>query len=130
MRGTAANRAGNTPPYPHRFPAPLSGQARVHLFEIGKPIRHGSNGNVTTRAREEVCYRCYLPCMGQSMAEGMYRTSKPGLGECVRMDWGAEPESFLTKDTYVARRLLPPYDELPTEEQWRQDRRDEWNPNA
>jgi hypothetical protein len=57
------------------------------------------------------------------MAEGMFRTTRDDLGECVRMKWGSQPESFLTKDTYKANRHDPPYDELPTREEYMADRK-------
>jgi len=52
------------------------------------------------------------------MAKGLYRTHKDELGACVCMDWGTNPETFLTRDTYVANRHEPPFDELPTREEY------------
>jgi hypothetical protein len=60
------------------------------------------------------------------VARGMYRTVKRELGECVRIAWGAEPESFLTRDTYEANRHHPPFDDLPTEEEFKRDLREAW----
>jgi hypothetical protein len=57
------------------------------------------------------------------MAEGMFRAVRPDLGDCVRMNWGASPDCFLTKDTYEAGNNDPPYDELPSEEEYKADRR-------
>ena len=57
--------------------------------------------------------------METEMAESMFRTMRPDLGECVRMNWGASPDCFLTRDTYEARAHQPPFDELPTEEEYK-----------
>ena len=60
--------------------------------------------------------------MDGDMAEGMFKLVHDPLGESVRMTWGANAECFLTIDTYEANRHYPPYDELPTREQYLADR--------
>ena len=53
------------------------------------------------------------------MGKGLYRTSKPQLGECARVDWGStEGEPFLTRDTYEINRYEPPFDQLPTQDEY------------
>lgn len=56
------------------------------------------------------------------MTEGMFKLIHDQLGEAVRVNWGANPECFLTKDTYEANQYDPPYDELPTREEYLSDR--------
>lgn len=50
--------------------------------------------------------------------QGMFRVHHEQLGEAARMRWGADPEAFLTRDTYVAAGHQPPYDELPTRDEY------------
>lgn len=60
------------------------------------------------------------------MTTGIYKTADAELGDCVRIDWGADPKCFLTVDSYRAGGYQPPYDELPTKEEYHeviQDRR-------
>lgn len=52
------------------------------------------------------------------MNTGLYRATKPIIGDCVRMNWTSNPESFLTRDTYDANRHHPPFDDLPSEEEY------------
>lgn len=53
------------------------------------------------------------------MAKGLYKTERPQLGECVRMDTPAvEPQAYLTRDTYRANGYQPPFEELPTQEEY------------
>ena len=59
---------------------------------------------------------------GGGMAEGMFRLIHEQLGEAVRMHWGADVACFLTRDSYEANRHRPPYDELPTREEYLADR--------
>ncbi len=50
--------------------------------------------------------------------EGLFRTTRPELGECVRVKKVRDVDLYLTRDTYEANRYQPPYDELPTEEEF------------
>lgn len=56
------------------------------------------------------------------MVEGWCRVNHESLGECVRIAWGQSDDSFLTKDAYVSGRYQPPYDELPTRDEYVSDR--------
>jgi hypothetical protein len=52
------------------------------------------------------------------MTEGMFKLVHEQLGEAVRISWGASPECFVTKENYEAKRYDPPYDELPTRDEY------------
>jgi hypothetical protein len=54
------------------------------------------------------------------MAKGLFRERDPQLGPCAFMDWGLKPgvEGFIARDTYEANGHQPPFDELPTREQY------------
>lgn len=53
------------------------------------------------------------------MAKGLCRTSKPQLGESARVDWGStDGEPYLTRITCEANRYEPPFDQLPTRDEY------------
>ena len=53
------------------------------------------------------------------MRKGQYRTDKPQLGQCARIAWVVgDVEPFLTRATYEANRYEPPFDQLPTQEEY------------
>ena len=54
------------------------------------------------------------------IGKGLFRARDPQLGDCAYMDWGTlqNPEVFLTRDTYEANGYAPPFDQLPTREQY------------
>lgn len=53
------------------------------------------------------------------MKRGLYRTNDPVIGECAYVDWGGtDGKPFLTRDTYEANRYQPPFDQLPTQEEY------------
>jgi hypothetical protein len=55
------------------------------------------------------------------MTRGLYRFDHPLLGGFVAVSGGAASglEEFLTRDTYVNRGHEPPYDDLPSEGQYK-----------
>jgi hypothetical protein len=53
------------------------------------------------------------------MRKGLYRVERGLLGAVAYVDWGAaEGEPFLTRDLYIMNGYKPPFDELPTKEEF------------
>ena len=52
--------------------------------------------------------------------KGLYKHHDPELGEVVAMDWGGVQtfERDMRRHHYEASRYQPPFDELPTREQY------------
>lgn len=55
------------------------------------------------------------------IGKGIYRAGDPKLGEVAYVDWSTinSAEPFLTRDTYEANGYEPPFDQLPTKEEYR-----------